>query len=212
VFAAYLHRAEESVLGRVMVETTILYMATRHNSSQVLQDAASVYRVDTAAIALQVKQDFAAKEKTQTAKNTVAKIPPKAVKKAKAAFLEYVGKPSTTLAVGADPIKVDQGHYQRVGRRLVKASATATWGSNFKGGVHLKSSLREQNDHAKLFRRTMFPVQSGVECLLPKHKDYRLKVYRRTFQSWRSGHRQAVWKPLQRFCVLSPLISRWHSF
>jgi ParB family chromosome partitioning protein len=60
-------------------------MATRNNPSQVLHDAAAVYKVDTDAIALTVKQEFAAKEKTQTAKKTVAKSQPKIVKKAKAA-------------------------------------------------------------------------------------------------------------------------------
>jgi ParB family chromosome partitioning protein len=73
------------VLGKVLVETTILYMATRHDPSQVLHDAAAVYKVDTDAIALKVKQEFAAKQKTQTAKKTVAKSQPGAVKKAKAA-------------------------------------------------------------------------------------------------------------------------------
>ena len=85
LFAAYLRHAEESVLGKVLVETTILYMATRHNPSQVLHDAAAVYKVDTDAIAHKVKQEFAAKEKTQSAKKTIAKSLPKAVKKAKAA-------------------------------------------------------------------------------------------------------------------------------
>jgi ParB family chromosome partitioning protein len=41
--------------------------------------------VHTDAIALKVKQEFAAKAKTQPAKKTVAKAQPKAVKKAKAA-------------------------------------------------------------------------------------------------------------------------------
>ena len=45
LFAAYLRRAEDSVLGKVLVETTILYMATRHDPSQVLHDAAAVYKV-----------------------------------------------------------------------------------------------------------------------------------------------------------------------
>jgi iron only hydrogenase large subunit-like protein len=43
------------------------------------------YAPRTDAIALKIKQEFAAKEKTQTAKKTVAKSQPKAVKKAKAA-------------------------------------------------------------------------------------------------------------------------------
>ena len=63
-----------------------------------------------------------------------------------------------------------------------KASATAM-AFKFKGGVHLESSLREQKDHATLFQRTMFPVESGVECPLPKYEDHRLNVYRQTFQS-----------------------------
>jgi len=56
LFSAYLRRAEEGLLGKVLVETTILYMATRHNASQVLRDAAAIYKVDTDAIALKVKQ------------------------------------------------------------------------------------------------------------------------------------------------------------
>jgi hypothetical protein len=47
LFAAYLRRAEENVLGSVLVETTILYMSTRHNPAQVLNEAAAVYKVDT---------------------------------------------------------------------------------------------------------------------------------------------------------------------
>jgi len=56
LFAAYLRRAEESVLGSVLIEITILYMSTRHNPAQVLNEAATVYKVDTDAIALKVKQ------------------------------------------------------------------------------------------------------------------------------------------------------------
>jgi ParB family chromosome partitioning protein len=85
LFAAYLRRAEESILGSVLVETTVLYMSTRHNPAQVLHEAAAVYKVNTDAIALKVKQEFAAKAKPQAAKKGVAKAQPKAVKKAKAA-------------------------------------------------------------------------------------------------------------------------------
>ena len=65
LFAAYLRRAEESVLGSVLVEVTILHMSTRHNPVQVLQEAAAAYKVDTEAIALKVKQEFAAKAKAK---------------------------------------------------------------------------------------------------------------------------------------------------
>jgi ParB family chromosome partitioning protein len=78
LFAAYLRRAEESVLGSVLVETTILYMSTRHNPAQVLNEAAAVYKVDTDAIALKVKQEFAAKEKAKKAAQPAAKVAKKA--------------------------------------------------------------------------------------------------------------------------------------
>jgi ParB family chromosome partitioning protein len=78
LFAAYLRRAEESVLGSVLVETTILYMSTRHNPAQVLNEAATVYKVDTDAIALKVKQEFAAKEKAKKAAQPAAKVAKKA--------------------------------------------------------------------------------------------------------------------------------------
>jgi ParB family chromosome partitioning protein len=71
LFAAYLRRAEESVLGRVLVELTILHAATRQNATQLLRDAATVYKVDVDAIALKVKQEFAAKEKARLATKTM---------------------------------------------------------------------------------------------------------------------------------------------
>jgi ParB family chromosome partitioning protein len=80
LFAAYLRRAEESVLGRVLIETTILYMSTRHNPAQVLNEAAAVYKVDTDAIVLKVKQEFAAKEKEKAKR--AAQPAPKVAKKA----------------------------------------------------------------------------------------------------------------------------------
>ena len=85
LFAAYLRRVEESVLGRVLVELTILHATARQNAAQVLRDAAAVYKVDTDAIALKVKQEFAAKEKAHIAKRPVAKPQRKAAKKVKAA-------------------------------------------------------------------------------------------------------------------------------
>jgi ParB family chromosome partitioning protein len=72
LFVAYLRRAEESVLRSVLVETTILYMSTRLNPAQVLQEAATLYKVDTNAIALKVKQEFAAKEKSKKTPKTVS--------------------------------------------------------------------------------------------------------------------------------------------
>jgi ParB family chromosome partitioning protein len=85
LFAAYVRRAEESSLGGLLVEITILHAAARQNTAQVLRDAATAYKVDTDAITLKVKQEFAAKEKGNAVKKDAAKAPTKVVKKAKAA-------------------------------------------------------------------------------------------------------------------------------
>lgn len=64
-FAAFLRRADEGTLSRLTVETAILLAASRTNAATVLRDAASTYKVDTDAIALKVKQEFAAKQKAK---------------------------------------------------------------------------------------------------------------------------------------------------
>jgi ParB family chromosome partitioning protein len=66
--AAFIRRADEGTLSRLTVETAILLAASRTNAATVLRDAASTYKVDTEAIALKVKQEFAAKEKAKKAK------------------------------------------------------------------------------------------------------------------------------------------------
>ena len=83
LFVAYLRRAEESELGRLLVELTILHSTTRQNAAQVLRDAASTYKVDVDAIVQQVKQEFSAKEKAKVAKKPIARpVPAKAKKSA----------------------------------------------------------------------------------------------------------------------------------
>ncbi len=81
LFAAFLRRAEEGALGRIMVEAVIRLAASRGNSAQVLRDAATAYKVDTDAIAAKVKQEFAAKEKAKEGKKTAPKSRAKATKK-----------------------------------------------------------------------------------------------------------------------------------
>jgi ParB family chromosome partitioning protein len=81
LFAAYLRRAEESVLGRVIVELTIVLSASRNNTAQVLSDGAAIYKVDTEAIALEVKGEFAAKQKSNAEKKATTKAVPAKVKK-----------------------------------------------------------------------------------------------------------------------------------
>jgi ParB family chromosome partitioning protein len=44
-----------------LIELTILHAASLHNTAQVLREAAAVYKADTDAIALKVKQGFTAK-------------------------------------------------------------------------------------------------------------------------------------------------------
>jgi ParB family chromosome partitioning protein len=73
MFGAFLRRADEGTLSRLIVETTILLAASRTNPATVLRDAASAYKVDTDAIALKVKQEFAAKEKAKKTAQTAAK-------------------------------------------------------------------------------------------------------------------------------------------
>lgn len=62
---AFVRRADEGTLSRLLVETSILLAASRSNPATVLRDAATAYKVDTDAIALKVRQEFAAKEKAK---------------------------------------------------------------------------------------------------------------------------------------------------
>lgn len=75
--AAFLRRADESTLGRAVVQSIVLLTASRGNASQVLRDAATAYKVDTDAITATVKQEFAAKEKEKAAKRVTVKLPVK---------------------------------------------------------------------------------------------------------------------------------------
>jgi ParB family transcriptional regulator, chromosome partitioning protein len=76
--AAYIRRADEGTLSRLLVETSILLAASRSNPATILRDGASMYKVDTDAITLKVKQEFAAKEKAQKATQPTAKAGKKA--------------------------------------------------------------------------------------------------------------------------------------
>jgi ParB family chromosome partitioning protein len=75
---AFIRRADEGTLSRLMVEASILLASSRGNPTVILKEAATAYKVDTEAIATNVKQEFAAKEK-------VKKVPTPATKTAKKA-------------------------------------------------------------------------------------------------------------------------------
>jgi ParB family chromosome partitioning protein len=85
LFTSFLRRADESTLGRAVVESVLLLTASRGNASHVLRDAAEFYKVDVAAITATVKKEFVAKEKAKAAKKTATKPPVKidAVRKLK---------------------------------------------------------------------------------------------------------------------------------
>ena len=76
--AAFIRRADEGTLSRLLVESSILLAASRSNPATILKDAASAYKVDTDAIALKVKQEFAAKEKAKKTPQPTAKAAKKA--------------------------------------------------------------------------------------------------------------------------------------
>jgi ParB family chromosome partitioning protein len=82
LFAAFVRRSDEGTLSRLLVESIVLLAAARTNPSVVLREAAATYKVDTDAIALKVKQEFAAKEK---AKKSGKPTPPTTAKTKKVA-------------------------------------------------------------------------------------------------------------------------------
>jgi ParB family chromosome partitioning protein len=75
---AFVRRADEGTLSRMMVEASILLASSRGNPASVLKEAATVYKVDTDAIATKVRQEFTAKEKARKTPQTAAKPTKKA--------------------------------------------------------------------------------------------------------------------------------------
>jgi ParB family transcriptional regulator, chromosome partitioning protein len=65
LFSAFLRRADEGTLSRLLVEVSVVLASGRSNGTNALRDAAAAYKVDTDAIVLKVKEEFAAKEKAK---------------------------------------------------------------------------------------------------------------------------------------------------
>ena len=83
LLTAFVRKTDESALGKLIVETVILLSArTQSDGGKVLRSAAQVYKVDTDAIALKVKQEFAAKEKARSEKKVEPKPAAKSPRKA----------------------------------------------------------------------------------------------------------------------------------
>jgi len=86
LFAAFLRKADEGTLGRVLVEVAVLQSVhSPTESAKTLHEAAEFYKVDVAAITSKVKQEFAAKDKAKETKKAAPKPTAKAEKKSKAA-------------------------------------------------------------------------------------------------------------------------------
>jgi ParB family chromosome partitioning protein len=83
LLTAFVRKADESALGKLIVETVILLSArTQSDGGKVLRAAAQVYKVDTDAIALKVKHEFVAKEKARSEKKVEPKPAAKSPRKA----------------------------------------------------------------------------------------------------------------------------------
>jgi ParB family chromosome partitioning protein len=66
LLTAFLRKAEEGIIGKMIVEAVILLSASKQaDGGKVLRAAAQAYKVDTDAIALKVKHEFAVKAKAK---------------------------------------------------------------------------------------------------------------------------------------------------
>jgi ParB family chromosome partitioning protein len=75
---AFVRRADEGTLSRLLVEASILLAASRGNPTAILKEAATTYKVDTDAITNKVRQEFTAKEKAKKTAQPATKTTKKA--------------------------------------------------------------------------------------------------------------------------------------
>lgn len=79
LLTAFIRKADEGTTGKLIVEAVILLSArSPADGGKVLRSAAQVYGIDTDAVGLKVKQEFAAKEKGRKAKATKPETKPAA--------------------------------------------------------------------------------------------------------------------------------------
>jgi ParB family chromosome partitioning protein len=75
LLTAFIRKADEGTIGKLIVEAVILLSArTQTDGGKTLRTAAQAYKVDTDAIALKVKQEFAAKEKAKSNPKPTPKV------------------------------------------------------------------------------------------------------------------------------------------
>lgn len=66
LLTAFTRKADEGTIGKLIVEAVILLSArSQSDGGKVLRTAAQAYGIDTDAVAVKVKQEFAAKEKAR---------------------------------------------------------------------------------------------------------------------------------------------------
>jgi ParB family transcriptional regulator, chromosome partitioning protein len=79
LLTAFVRKADEGTIGKLIIEAVILLSARTHaDGGKTLRAAAQAYGIDTDAVALKVKQEFAAKEKAKKASTTQVKPAAKA--------------------------------------------------------------------------------------------------------------------------------------
>ena len=78
LLGAFVRKADEGTIGKLVVEAVILLSAgTQADGGKTLRVAAQVYGIDTDAVALKVKQEFAAKDKARKSAKPEPKPPAK---------------------------------------------------------------------------------------------------------------------------------------
>ena len=83
LLTAFVRKADEGTIGKLVIEAVILLsVRSQSDGGKVLRTAAQIYGVDTDAVALKVKHEFATKDK---ARKTTKPEPKPAVKAKRAA-------------------------------------------------------------------------------------------------------------------------------
>jgi ParB family chromosome partitioning protein len=77
LLTTFLRKADEGIIGKLIVEAVILLSASKQaDGGKILRNAAQAYKVDTDAIALKVKHEFAVKAKAKGEKKPQAVAKP----------------------------------------------------------------------------------------------------------------------------------------
>jgi hypothetical protein len=93
LLGAFVRKADEGIIGRLVVEAVILLSTrTQADGGKTLRAAAQVYGIDTDGVAVKVKQEFTAKDKSRKAAKPEPKPPAKPEAKVVKPKFRKVGK------------------------------------------------------------------------------------------------------------------------